>query len=60
MKIYKINLNIKCPDCKDRSHNVFEGKKEATKYLHKKGYTIREIMKIMGYKSPGTVQYNLK
>jgi len=60
MKKDKICFTIICPDCKDRTQNVFNGKKEAVKYLIKKGYTIREVMKVIGAKSPGTVQYYLK
>lgn len=35
-------------------------KKFVTKSLHNAGFSFREIMKIVGYKSPNSVAYTLK
>ena len=55
----------KCPICKgsglipqkceSRKSDVVQRKKKVSKVLHKKGYSYREIMKILGYRSPRTI-----
>ena len=56
---------MKCPLCKigninPPNKNQFIVKKKAIYLLRQNGYSIREIMNIMGYKSPHTVQHYLK
>ena len=59
---------IQCPLCsgkgeieKPHMHGKMMNHKEAVcKLLQNEGYSVREIMKLLGFKSPRAVQYYLK
>lgn len=59
---------MKCPVCKGKGEIAnpkqdkdFERVKvRMTKVLRKEGFSIREIMKLLGYKSPRSIMENLK
>lgn len=56
-------MKIKCPICKGKSEieaphlqqKMMRQKQDFVKILRKEGYSIREIMKVLGYKSPRSV-----
>lgn len=56
----EVIINIKCPECSSLLNIEEKGKKEAAKFLYKKGYGIRSIQRILGYKSPSTITYLIK
>jgi hypothetical protein len=58
---------MKCPVCKgtglvsiERKPSLVDMKKIAAKELRKTGMTMREIQKLLGYKSVSTVKFLLK
>jgi len=64
-----MKTKINCPVCngcgmleppKKKSNSVIEQKIIIVKKLKENGYSVREIMKIMNYKSPQAVSYLLK
>lgn len=63
----EMETEIKCPVCKGdgiikKSQKKYSDKKlkrECANILREHGYSIREIMKLLGYKSPRAVQYLL-
>ena len=51
-----IKMEIRCPDCNNLIKVEEKGRKEAIIFLYKKGYGIRQIQRILKYKSPSSVQ----
>ena len=60
------NELIRCPICKGRgkierpSRHTGDRKKEAVRLLIKEGFSYREVMRLLDYKSPGSVQKALE
>lgn len=60
----KTKHKINCPVCKGLGKiqepqfrkDILKQKEKATKILRKSGFSFREIMRIMSYKSPGSVR----
>lgn len=52
----RIYLRITCPDCGNKLNIENKGRQEAVIFLYKKGYGIRQIQRIIGYKSPSSIQ----
>lgn len=59
-------MKCKCPLCDGTGKiemvvkPLVSDNKKAAQRLSKKGYTVRQIMKTLGYKNPGSISHLLK